>query len=129
MELRKEGLSFGEIAARLHVRRATVHMWVVHGRDLPHGVMPPTLKPKGRPLVTSPQTDRLLRRRVLESPSISACDLRAENPGPLKDVSLRTIQHRLQKNLKLPTLQPMPIPPLSAKMKGKRLAFVKKYVK
>ena len=129
LELHKEGKSYGEIAARLDVGKATVHLWVTRARELPEGVIPPIPKPKGRPRLTSPQTDRMLRRRVLESPSISARELRTENPGTLKDVALRTIQHRLQKHLKLPTRRPAAKPLLSAKMKAKRLAFAKKYIK
>ena len=129
LELQKEGKSYAEIAARLGVGKATVHLWVTRAKGMPHGVVPPTPKPKGRPRLTSPQTDRLLRRRVLESPSISARELRAENPAGLKDVALRTIQHRLQKHLKLPTRRPAAKPLLTAPMKAKRLAFAKKYVK
>ena len=129
LKLSKAGVSYDDIAYRLQVGRATVYKWAARSRGLPDGVVPPTPKPEGRPRVTSPTTDRLLRRRVLECPSISARELRAENPEALKDVSLRTIQHRLQKDLKLPTRRPAPKPLLSAKMKAKRLAFAKKYVK
>ena len=128
LELRKEGKSYREIGERLGVAKATVHLWVTRAASLPDGEIPATIKQPGRSRLTSPNTDRMLKRRVLESPSISARELRAENPECLGNVSIRTIQHRLQKDLSLPSRRPAPKPLLTQKMKAKRLDFAKRYV-
>ena len=48
IELHKEGLSMAEIAFRLDVGAATVHLWVTRAKALPDGVIPPTPKGRGR---------------------------------------------------------------------------------
>ena len=49
------------------------------------------------------------------------------HPDLLSNVSVRTIQHRLQKELGLPSLTSAKKPLINDRMKGQRLAFAKKH--
>ena len=128
LELRKEGYSYSAIGERLGLAKSTVCLWVTRAKKMPDATVPPTKKQPGRARLTSPATDRMMKRRVMESPSISARELRAENKDVLGKVSIRTIQHRLQKHLSLPSRRPAPKPLLTKKMKAKRLSFAKRHV-
>ena len=57
----------------------------------------------GRPKVTSKKTDALMKREVLKHPSITAAELKEKHPDVLGSVSIMTVQHRRQKELKLPS--------------------------
>ena len=126
-ELRDQGKSYSEIGTALQLAKSTVALWVQRSRSLPPGTVPATRKQAGRARITSPTTDRMLRRTVIEYPSISARELRNENPDTLGNVSIRTIQHRLKKDLNLPARRPAAKPLLTKKMKAKRVAFCKRY--
>lgn len=75
----------------------------------------------GRPL-RSFKADLLLQRKVMKDPSLTASALKINHPKELQNVSERTIQHRLQKQLNLPTRAPADKP-----MGEKRLAFARKH--
>jgi len=126
-DLREEGLSYSQIGERLSLSKCTVARWVKRFKECCHGNTPVTKKSSGRPRKTSPATERLMKRCVQDQPSISARELRAQNPQVLGEVSVRTIQERLQKDLGLPSRRPAPKPLLTAKMKAKRLAFCRRY--
>ena len=112
LELRKEGLSYIAVGERLGLAKSTVSLWLTRAKKIPYASIPPNKKQPGRARLTSPATDRMMKRRVLESPSISARELRNENKDVLGNVSIRTIQHRLQKHLLLPSCRPAPPPSL-----------------
>ena len=62
----------------------------------------------------------------MKNPFKSARELKKDVPG-WSDVSVRTIQHRLQKQLGLPSRRAAKKPMVTLKMKQKRLAFARKY--
>lgn len=51
----------------------------------------------GAPTKPSPRTDTMRKPKVVSEPTLTASTLR------IKDVSIRTVQHRLQRDLDLPT--------------------------
>lgn len=57
----------------------------------------------GAPQKTSPRTDKILKHEVLSEPAVTASALKEKHPDLLKDISIRTLQHSLQKDLSLLT--------------------------
>ncbi|KAG0725462.1 Transposable element Tcb1 transposase [Chionoecetes opilio] len=95
--------------------------------SLPPGTVPPRKPGSGAPKKTSPRTDKIMRREVLNDPAITAAELKKNHPALLGNVSVRTIQHRLQISLKLPTRRAAKKPLLTEAMKKKQLSFCKRY--
>ena len=56
-------------------------------------------KPKGRPKIISPRTLKLLKRQVEKQPSITAVQLKKNNPYVLKRTSTNTVWRPLRINL------------------------------
>jgi len=117
------GVKTKEMAARLGRSERGVRRQVSRLKSLPPNASP--LPPKastGRPTATSKTQDERLRRYVLRNPLKSARELKNEVPG-WSNVSVRTIQHRLQKKLGLQEARRAAKKPvLTQKMKEKRLA-------
>jgi transposase len=125
--LHKEGMSFKSISDRLHVTKSTAHFWVTRAKATPSEECPtPKIRP-GRATKTSKLTDDLIKRVVMKQPTISAREIKMAHIDLLKDVSIRTIQHRLQKDLHMPARCPAKKPLLTSKMRAKRLQFCNKH--
>lgn len=122
-----ENVSTKEISRFAGRGESTIRRLVATARDLPPNVVPPRKPVPGRPRKTSKATDNLLRRESLKDPEITAGELKRSHPNLLQGVSERTIQHRLQKELCLPTYKPADKPLLTQPMVKKRLAFARKY--
>jgi hypothetical protein len=90
-------------------------------KSLPPNASPLPLKfTHGRPAPTSTIQDERLKRHVLKNPFKSARELKNEVPG-WSNVSVRTIQHRLQKQLGLQQARRAAKKPLlTQKMKQKK---------
>jgi transposase len=128
MTLWNEGNKKKYISERLDINVRTVQRIIRENRLLPVGS--PVLGPKpksGRPKKTTKATDRMLKMTVCGDPFITAKELKKQMPEVLANVSVRTIQHRLQKDMKLPSRSAAMKPLITDKMKKKRLAFAKKY--
>lgn len=91
------------------------------------GATPERKKGSGAPRKTSPRTDNNMKRALLLEPALTASELKKEHPDLLKDVSIRTIQHRLQKDLAMPSRRAANKPLFTKVMTNKRVAFAKKY--
>ncbi len=94
--------------------------------DLPESSIPIRKKGSVRPKKTFKSTDRLLKRTVIKNPVMTAKEIKEVMALKLVNVSVRAIQHHLQKNLKLPSRFAMK-PPITDKMMKKRVAFAKKF--
>ena len=127
LTLHREGKSYTQIGNAVGRHRETVKRWILRDSECKKIVTPTRKEGSGRARKTSRTTDRLLRRVVLNKPSISARELKQKLPNILENVSIRTIQHRLQKDLKMPSRRAAKKPFLSAAMKVKRLKFAMKY--
>ena len=125
--LLEQGWSVIRVAVDLKVTRRVVYNLKKAAASVPPGTIPPRKKGSGARRKTSPRTDKVLKREVLAEPSITAVELKKKHPDLLKKVSVRTIQHRLQKDLKLPARRAAKKPLLTEAMKKKRVNFCKKY--
>ena len=127
LALHKESLNNTEISNRLKIARSSVRKWILRAADSPKSASP-TVKPRsGRPRKTSEKTNNLIRRMVMETPTISAREIKQKHPELLAGVAIRTLQHRLQKDMKMPSRRPAKKPFLSKAMREKRIAFCKKH--
>ncbi|KAG1704394.1 Dihydroorotate dehydrogenase (quinone), mitochondrial [Nymphon striatum] len=95
--------------------------------SLPTGGTPKRKEGSGGRRKTSARTDAIMKREVMQNPSLTASELKKKHPDLLNTVSIKTIQHRLQKDLHLPTLRAAKKPMLTEAMKKKRVTFCKKY--
>ncbi|KAG7156092.1 Transposable element Tcb2 transposase-like 4, partial [Homarus americanus] len=94
---------------------------------LPPGAIPKRKVGSGAVRKTSIRTDNILKREVMSDPAVTASTLKKKHPDLLKHVAIRTVQHRLQKDLSLPTQRAAKKPLLTKAMKKKRINFCKKY--
>lgn len=127
LALREENVTIKEICRRLKRSKATVMRLLAAAKDQPTGHVPCHKPMTGRPRKTSQQTDSILKREVMKNPALSSTELKRTHPELLKNISLRTIRHRLHKDLKLPSMRAARKPLLTDRMKRQRLAFAYKY--
>lgn len=127
LTLVEEKVSLRKIASRTGRHFATIKRLNAAARSAPDCEIPLRKHGSGRPRKTSADTDELLRKEVLKNPKITAGQLKKMHPQLLRDVSQRTIQHRLTKQLKMPTRVPAKKPLLTPAMMKKRLAFARQY--
>ena len=127
MALFRSGEKNKTISVNLNIPLRTVQRVVKENHNIPVGTPVIMKKSPGRPKKTSKTTERLLKNTVMKEPTITAKELKDQIQGPLQNVSVRTIQHRLQKDLKMPSRSAAMKPLITSKMKKKRLDFAKKY--
>ncbi|KAK4326954.1 hypothetical protein Pmani_002557 [Petrolisthes manimaculis] len=123
MVLAGVGLSNREIGRRLR-RSETAIRWVKQAAaTLGTGATPQRKKGTGR----KRKTDKMLERQVKKDPFVTAKELKEMYPDLLGEVSVRTVQIRLQKDLKLPCRRAAQKPLLTKKMKKQRVDFCKRH--
>ena len=122
------GFSITRVAADLHVSRQALHKLKRTAARLPSCRTPPRKVGTGRKKKTTARTDALMRRDVMIDPSITAAALKKKHIQLLQNVSVRTIQHRLQKDLKMPCRRAAKKPLLTKAMMKKRVSFCKKNI-
>ncbi|KAG0723184.1 hypothetical protein GWK47_005654 [Chionoecetes opilio] len=125
LTLLKEGASVIRVAAEVNVTRMAIYNLKKAVESLPPGTVPPRKPGSGAPQKTSPRTDKIMRREVLNDPAITAAELKKKHPALLGNVSVRTIQHRLQISLKLPTRRAAKKPLLTEAMRRSGFPFVR----
>lgn len=117
-----EGIPFKEIAERLGRNVAAVRKIAAKLREVPLSSTPPPAKRRsGRPRLTDPRQDELLRRYVLKHPFKTAKDLKREVPG-FAAMSVRRLQEILRHRLNLPSRVAAAKPLLTEKM-ARRYVF------
>ena len=94
---------------------------------LAYNVVPVQKYGGGRQKKTSNATDCLLKRELKKDARLTASQLKSLHPDLLSNVSVRTIQHRLQKDLGLPSRTAAKKPLINDMMKEQRLSFAKKH--
>ena len=122
------GFSITRVAADLHIFRQALHDLKRAAARLPSCRTPPRKVGTGCKKKTTARTDALMRRDVMIDPSITAAALKKKHVQLLQNVSVRTIQHRLQKDLKMPCRRVAKKPLLTKAMMKKRVSFCKKYM-
>ena len=119
LPLREEGYTIHQIADRIGCPRAAVGKIVQSGSFSP-------LRRSGRPIKTTTRTDKLIKRLVNATPSISSSEIKAAVPL-LHNVTCRTIRHHLQNELNMPAWKPLKKPLLNQRMRKQRLEFCHQY--
>ena len=107
--------------------KATVMRILAAAKELPSNTV---LKHKfggGRRRKTSKFTDAIMKRELQKNPRLTALELQTLHPNLLKNVTIRTVQHSLQKDSGLPSRKAAKKTFLTKRMKKRRLAFAKKY--
>ena len=117
----KDGVSVRSIATKCGVPKSTVAE-IVKRFDTTGDAG--VLKRSGRPKVTSPREDNIIRRLVVKTPSISSTEIKLELASL---ASTRTISRRLSDNFGLRSRRPAKKPLLNDKQRRKRLQFCQKY--
>ncbi len=117
---RDTGMATSEIASRMGRDRATIKRVLATSRALPEKGVPPRKKGSGR------KKKLILKRQIKKYPAMTADQLRESLPE-LAHLADRTIQHALQKHLKMPSRVAALKPLLTEKMKKRRMAFCNKY--
>lgn len=126
--LHKVGKSQREIAKQLEISQSTVNLWISRHSSSDGSCTPVRKMGSGRPRKTTLRTDKLIKRTVLIKPQITAKEIKSEHYNLLNDVSERTIRHRLQKELGMPSRHAAKKPFLDAKMRKKRVEFCKQHM-
>jgi hypothetical protein len=106
----------------------TVERVIKQYRDLLDDQLPVRKPGSGRPRKTGKTAATAMLRTVLKSPAITAKELKKELSGFLGSVSVRTIQQRLQVDLKLPCRKAAMKPLITDKIRKKRMQFARKYI-
>ena len=127
LTLLEKGDSVIAVAKDIGVSREAIYQLKRSATALPTGTVPGRKSGSGAPKKTTPRTDKLLKRQVMSNPSITAVELKNKYSELLQNVATRTIRHRLQKDLGLPSRRAAKKPMLTRTMKKKRLNFCKKY--
>ena len=122
---REENVSIKKICRRSGRNKATVMRLLAAARGLPPNIVPEHKIIAGRPRKTTEATDKLLKREVMKNPRVTAGQLKSDHPEVLENVSIRTLQHRLQKDLLLPSRTAARKPLLNERMCKARLALLR----
>ena len=120
------GVPVIRVAANLHVSRQAMYDLKRAAARLTPSTTPPRKVGIGAKKKTTARTDALIRREVMMYTSVTAMLLKRKHAQLLHDVSVRTIQHYLQKYLKMPCRQAAKKPLLTKAMMKKRISFCKK---
>ena len=99
----ENGVPVIRLAVNLHVSRQAIYDQNERQlARLPPGTTPPRKVVTGAKKNTTARTDALIRHEVIMYPSVTAASLKKKHAQILQEVSVRTIQHRLQKDQKMP---------------------------
>ena len=123
LTLLEQGMPGKRVAMELGVNRRSIYRLKMEAAKLPPNTTPPRKQGSGGKKKTSAKTDCILKCEVRKNPSITAAQLKSSHPELSKNVAIRTIQHRLQKDLKLPCRRATKKPLLTERMMKKRIAF------
>jgi len=121
--LHDAGFTQQRIAERLHVSQSSVQKSLTRLREQGNYK---ARKRTGRPRMTSPRTDSVIRRIVTANPSATASFIATQLPEGVQP-SVWTIRRRLKNDFNLPAYRPAKKPLLSAKNIRDRRNFCSAY--
>jgi transposase len=113
---KEAGFSANQIASRLVRHKATTNRVLAVSKALPNRAVPQRKKGFGRPRKLTEDVLKILKRQRTKYPTMTAGQLRETVPE-LSDMADRTVQHALQKELKMPSRVAAMKPLLTQKMK------------
>uniref|UniRef100_A0A0P4WG26 Uncharacterized protein n=1 Tax=Scylla olivacea TaxID=85551 RepID=A0A0P4WG26_SCYOL len=125
LALLEQRMPVTRVAKEVEVCRQTIHRLLSAAPVLPPGATPPRKKGSGGPKKTSLRTDKM--SEVMSNPFIAATTLKSKHPDLLRNVSVRTLRHRLQKDMGLPTRRAAKKPLFTDRMRKKHVAFCRKF--
>ena len=123
---RQEHVPIKVICERSGRGKATIMRLLAAAKDLPNNTVPKHKFGGGRKK-TSPHSDTIVKREQQKNPRLTALELQNLHPELLQHVKIRTVQHRLQNDLDLPSRKPAKKNSDYRKNEDKWLAFAKKY--
>ena len=123
---RQENVPIKVICERSGRGKATVMRILAAAKKLPCNTVPKHKFGGGR-RKTSKFTDSIMKRELQKNPHLTALELQTLHPNLLENVTIRTMQHCLQKDLGLPSRKAAKKTLLTERMKKRCLAFAKKY--
>lgn len=118
----KDGLNASQISAKLSLPRRTVSYIVRKFKETGSGEAGCRT---GRPRVTTPREDGMLRRCAVKNPGYSSLEVKNETRVV---ASTRTIRRRLVNEFHLRAYRPARKPLIDDKQRRRRLAFCKRYL-
>ncbi len=123
---RQENVSNSEIARRLGCGLDAIGRLFAKTEGKPKNFIPPRQKGSGRPRKFTTEALNDIQFHINREPTLTAGELKKTIPS-LADKAERSVQHALQKYLKMPSRVMAMKPLLTSKMMVKRLKFAKKY--
>jgi arsenate reductase-like glutaredoxin family protein len=126
IDYRDTGMATSEIASWMDHDRATIKRALAAWRAFLEKGVPPRKKASGRKKKLTDDLLVMLKRQIKKYPAMTAGHLRESLPE-LAHLADHTIQHALQKHLKMPSRVAALKPLLTEKMKKRRMAFCNKY--
>ena len=119
LTLREQNVPIKDIFASVGRSQATIFCLLAAAHSLLPDITPAHKLIPGRPWKTSQHTDVILKRERMKEPSISSTQIKQRHPKLLKDISIRTVHHSLQKDLNMLSRRAAQKPLLTAKMHSK----------
>lgn len=124
--LYKAGYSVTEIVKETGVSQRSARRWVKKCRESSQLITPTQSKRPGLAPKLSTRTLKALKRQLNTRPTLTARQLKEENPALLGNVSVRTVSRNVQEKLDLPSRVAARKPLLTVTHKRNRVAFAKK---
>ena len=104
---RQENVPIKVICERSGRGKATIMKLLAAVKDLLKNTVPKHKFGGGRKKKTSPHTDTIIIRELQKNPRLTTLELQNLHTELLQHVKIRTVQHRLQKDLDLPSRKPI----------------------
>jgi transposase len=120
------GLTTKEIIVKTGRNKTTINRLLAAAKKFSDNSIPQRKKGSGRPRKVMKDVLILLKRQITKYPYMTAAQLKTSVPE-LAALSDRTVQHALQKDLKMRSRVAALKPMLMSQMKKKRMRFCKKY--
>ena len=125
IECRKQGDTLMDISTRFSRSKSTICRLLSRAKGLPEEVVPDPIKASGRPRKLTNGLLRLIQLQLIKDPWLTAAELKNFYEKELKDVSIRSIQHRCRVDLKMPIRRACKKPLLTARMRAQRMQFAR----
>lgn len=104
------------------------HSWLQRCRQAPDGRVPYPEKRPGSSKRVSEKTLKVIKRQLQSDATLSAREVKENNPCLLGTVSTRTVSRYIHDSLALPSRRAACKPLLTARHKANRVKFAKKYI-
>ena len=125
IDLHKAGHTVNEISELKGLSKRTVRHLIKKFKDGGGVEIPKPKKAPGRRPKTSERTRNVLKRQIEVNPSLTAREIKEQNPLLLHDVSIRCVQETLKRDLGYRSFRARKKPLINERQKKKRVEFAK----